>query len=123
MNLRKKWIHWWAILGLLMGLSVFVSSVFAAPQATTVSESSPQPQRYVLDNGMIVILQELHTAPVVALEVWVKAGSITEGEYSGSGISHYVEHLLFKGTEKRGVGDTGSRKKSGKEIPSKFICP
>lgn len=105
MKLRKKWIHWLAILGLLMGLSVFVSSVFAAPQAATISETRPQPQRYVLDNGMIVILQELHTAPVVALEVWVKAGSITEGEYSGSGISHYVEHVLFKGTEKRGVGE------------------
>ncbi|GAH70136.1 unnamed protein product, partial [marine sediment metagenome] len=46
MKLRKKWIHWLAILGLLMGLSVFVSSVFAAPQAATISETRPQPQRY-----------------------------------------------------------------------------
>ncbi|MFQ5835225.1 MAG: M16 family metallopeptidase [bacterium] len=103
--MKKRWIHWLVILGLLVGLSVFVSSVSAAPQAAAISENRPQPQRYVLDNGMIVILQELHTAPVVAWQVWVKAGSITEGEYSGSGISHYVEHMLFKGTKKRGVGE------------------
>ncbi len=105
MRVRKRWIHGLAILALSVNLCVFVSSIFAAPQAATISESSPQPQRYVLDNGMIVILEEIHTAPVVAWQVWVKAGSITEGEYSGSGISHYVEHLLFKGTEKRGVGE------------------
>jgi len=105
MKPRKRWIHGLAILGLLMSLSVFGLSVFAAPQAATVSESPPQPQRYVLDNGMVVILEEIHTAPVVAWQVWVKAGSITEGEYSGSGVSHYIEHMLFKGTERRGVGE------------------
>jgi len=105
MKPRKRWIHGLAILGLLMSLSVFGLSVFAAPQAATVSESPPQPQRYVLDNGMVVILEEIHTAPVVAWQAWVKAGSITEGEYSGSGVSHYIEHMLFKGTKKRGVGE------------------
>ncbi|MDI6794040.1 MAG: pitrilysin family protein [bacterium] len=61
--------------------------------------------RYVLDNGMVVILKEMHTAPVVALQMWVKAGAVTEEEYMGAGISHFVEHMLFKGTEKRGVGE------------------
>ncbi len=105
MKMRKRWIHWLAILGLLVGLSAVGSSVFAIPQAATISESYPQPQRYVLDNGMTVILEEIHTAPVVAWQAWVKAGSITEGEYSGSGVSHYIEHMLFKGTKKRGVGE------------------
>ncbi|MDI6703512.1 MAG: pitrilysin family protein [bacterium] len=62
-------------------------------------------KRYVLPNGMVVILREIHTAPVVALQVWVRAGSASEGEYLGTGISHYVEHMLFKGTSKRGVGE------------------
>lgn len=61
-------------------------------------------ERYVLDNGMVVILKEKPTAPVVNLQAWVKAGSITEGEYMGAGISHFIEHMLFKGTKKRGVG-------------------
>ncbi len=103
--MRKRRIHWLAILGLLVGLSVVFLPFFAGPQAATISESYPQPQRYVLDNGMTVILEEIHTAPVVAWQAWVKAGSITEGEYSGSGVSHYIEHMLFKGTKKRGVGE------------------
>ncbi|NQS89203.1 insulinase family protein [Patescibacteria group bacterium] len=102
---KKRWIHCLAILGLLVNLCVIVSFFFAFSQTAAISQNRPQPQRYVLDNGMTVILEEIHTAPVVALQVWVRAGSITEGEYSGSGISHYIEHMLFKGTEKRGVGE------------------
>ncbi|MFQ6066128.1 MAG: M16 family metallopeptidase [bacterium] len=105
MKMRKRWIHCLAISVLLVNLFVVVSSVFTASSTAGISENRPQPQRHVLDNGMVVILEEVHTAPVVAWQVWVKAGSITESEYSGSGISHYVEHMLFKGTEKRGVGE------------------
>lgn len=61
--------------------------------------------RYTLDNGLTVILKEVHSAPIIAFQMWVKAGSIHEGEYLGSGITHYIEHMLFKGTEKRKVGD------------------
>jgi len=72
------------------------------------------PVREVLDNGLTVILLEDHTAPVVTIQAWVKAGSITEGEYLGSGISHFVEHMLFKGTERRSVGQIGREvKESG----------
>jgi len=60
--------------------------------------------RYVLDNGMVVILEEKHSAPVVSAHAWIKAGSITEKKHMGAGISHFVEHMLFKGTEKRGIG-------------------
>ncbi len=67
--------------------------------------------REVLDNGMTVILQENHRAPVVTIQAWVGAGSITEGEYTGSGISHFVEHMLFKGTERRSVGRIGEEVK------------
>jgi len=77
----------------------------------SVSFSQPihagEPERFVLDNGLVVVLKEVHTAPLVALQLWVKTGSIHEGEYMGSGISHLVEHMLFKGTKRRGVGDIG----------------
>ncbi|MFA7577470.1 MAG: pitrilysin family protein [Candidatus Muiribacteriota bacterium] len=59
----------------------------------------------VLDNGLTVILKETHVVPMVAMEAWVRAGSITEGEKTGSGLSHYFEHMLFKGTKKRGPGE------------------
>ena len=61
--------------------------------------------RIVLDNGMICLIKEDHSAPVVSIQVWVGAGSIHEQEYLGSGLSHAIEHMTFKGTEKRSVGE------------------
>jgi zinc protease len=68
---------------------------------------SPSPSgvtRYALDNGLTVILQENHSVPVVAFNVWVRAGSAEETD-AESGIAHVHEHMLFKGTERRGVGE------------------
>ena len=65
------------------------------------------PSRYVLDNGMSVVLLENHRAPVVTIQAWVGAGNLTEAEFSASGISHFGEHMLFKGTERRSVGQIG----------------
>lgn len=61
-------------------------------------------RKYQLDNGLTVILEENHASPVVAVNVWVKTGSACEvdGEY---GLAHVHEHMLFKGTEKRKVGE------------------
>lgn len=62
-----------------------------------------EPQRLKLDNGLTVILAENHEAPVAAFQVWVRAGSIYEGstEY---GITHLIEHMIFKGTPRRPAG-------------------
>lgn len=57
--------------------------------------------RTVLDNGMICLVKEDASAPVVAIQIWVGTGSIHENEYLGAGISHGIEHMIFKGTEKR----------------------
>lgn len=59
------------------------------------------PDRTVLPNGLTVIAQEDRSAPLVSVQVWVKTGSIHEGDLLGAGLSHYLEHLLFKGTETR----------------------
>lgn len=60
--------------------------------------------RHVLDNGMVVLISEMPQSPTVAIYALVKTGSATEGKYLGMGISHFVEHMLFKGTKKRAVG-------------------
>ena len=57
-----------------------------------------------LDNGLTIIVREDHSAPVVSAQAWAKTGSIHEGEWLGAGLSHILEHMLFKGTESRGVG-------------------
>src|SRR5262245_9755958 len=62
------------------------------------------PQRYRLPNGLTVIVQPMHTAKVVALQAWVGVGSADEPD-DLAGIAHVFEHMLFKGTARRGVGE------------------
>ncbi|MEI7730152.1 MAG: pitrilysin family protein [Verrucomicrobiota bacterium] len=57
-----------------------------------------------LDNGLVLILREDHSAPVVSAQAWCKTGSIHEGRWLGAGLSHVLEHMLFKGTTTRGSG-------------------
>jgi zinc protease len=56
-----------------------------------------------LPNGLGVIVQEDHSAPVASVQVWVETGSIHEGRHLGGGLSHLLEHMLFKGTPSRGA--------------------
>lgn len=63
-----------------------------------------EPVRWVLDNGLKVLVAEDHSAPVVAVQVWVGTGSADELPHE-SGLAHVHEHMLFKGTARRGVGE------------------
>jgi zinc protease len=60
--------------------------------------------RLTLSNGLKVLVQEDHARKVATIQIWVKVGSADE-EKSERGISHLIEHMAFKGTEKRGVGE------------------
>lgn len=65
---------------------------------------SGQVHEYSLDNGMRVIVKEDHRAPVVVSQVWYRIGS--SYEHAGiTGISHVLEHMMFKGTDKHGPGE------------------
>jgi zinc protease len=55
-----------------------------------------------LANGLSVLVQSDFTAPVVSLQFWCGTGSIHEGAWLGAGMSHLLEHLMFKGTPTRG---------------------
>ncbi len=57
-----------------------------------------------LANGLTIIVREDHSAPVVSAQAWCKTGSIDEGKWLGAGLSHVLEHMLFKGTTTRGAG-------------------
>ncbi len=59
---------------------------------------------FELDNGMEVVVIEDHRAPAVVHMVWYRAGSADEPRGS-SGVAHFLEHLLFKGTEKLEPGE------------------
>ena len=56
-----------------------------------------------LPNGMKLILREDHAHPLVALDLWIETGSADDPP-DASGVAHLLEHMLFKGTTKRGVG-------------------
>ncbi|MCY4641383.1 MAG: pitrilysin family protein [Gammaproteobacteria bacterium] len=74
---------------LLLGLAVFCNA-YASMEST---------REITLDNGMKVIVKEDHRAPVVVSQVWYRVGSAQE--HNGiTGVSHLLEHMMFKGTEK-----------------------
>ncbi|MBS1301908.1 pitrilysin family protein [Loktanella sp. SALINAS62] len=73
-----------------------VLTVFAT--ATTAQDAPDDVTTYTLDNGMEVVVIEDHRAPVVVHMVWYRAGSADE-PIGQSGVAHFLEHLLFKGTD------------------------
>ncbi|MFO7726148.1 MAG: pitrilysin family protein [Oceanipulchritudo sp.] len=63
------------------------------------------PESIVLDNGLQLVFQEVPEHPVVSTQVWIRTGSIHEEGALGSGLSHFLEHMLFKGSERRRPGE------------------
>ena len=57
-----------------------------------------------LENGVEVVLKENRFTPAVAIQIWVGVGSMHE-KPEERGMAHFLEHMLFKGTEKRAVGE------------------
>ena len=70
-------------------------------------ESKNPVKRVKLKNGLSVLLIENHKSPVVSVQMWVKTGSADEGK-GEEGISHFIEHLVFKGTDKFAMGEIAS---------------
>jgi len=58
-------------------------------------------ERTVLPNGLTVLVKPDASAELASVQVWVKTGSLHEGTHLGAGLSHYLEHMLFKGTARR----------------------
>src|SRR5215216_1177279 len=67
--------------------------------------------RTLLPNGLTVLIQEDHSAPVVAILTYVKAGYFDETDEE-NGLAHALEHMFFKGTEKRGASEIAKETKA-----------
>src|SRR5256714_5311149 len=61
-------------------------------------------RRTVLDNGFVVLTKEVHTSPIVTSMIWYRVGSRNE-ELGQTGKSHFLEHMLFKGTDRFRKGE------------------
>ena len=97
-------------LALSLGLLVPVAAA-----AQTTGQPADQPDNgahdavtsFTLDNGMEVVVIEDHRAPAVTHMVWYRAGAADEWQ-GASGVAHFLEHLLFKGTDTLEPGEFSS---------------
>src|SRR5215471_18888942 len=70
----------------------------------TLREDQGQATKVILKNGLTVLVREQQAIPLASVTTYVKAGYFDEDDRI-SGISHVIEHMFFKGTSKRGVGE------------------
>ena len=82
---------------ILAAVTVLSFSAFAAAGKSSVTET-------ILENGMKVLIKTDHRAPVVVAQVWYRIGSSYEPD-GITGVSHVLEHMMFKGTEKYPNGE------------------
>jgi zinc protease len=81
--------------------AVFVIALFAVAAQAGVP---PAVHEFTLDNGLKVVVRPDHRAPVVVSQVWYRVGS--SYEHDGiTGLSHMLEHMMFKGTEGLAPGE------------------
>ena len=60
--------------------------------------AGPLPERHLLANGLEVIYSHRPGIGLCSVQAWVRTGSMHEGRWEGAGLSHYLEHMVFKGT-------------------------
>src|SRR5256884_8546723 len=65
--------------------------------------------KWILSNGLTIIVQEDRSAPVASVQAWCATGSIYEDQHVGAGLSHILEHMLFKGTKTRGKNEIAQK--------------
>jgi zinc protease len=66
-------------------------------------------QKWMLPNGLTIIVQEDRSAPVASVQAWCATGSICEDQHLGAGLSHILEHMLFKGTKTRSTNQIAQK--------------
>lgn len=93
-----------AALAFVAGLSLIAPALAQSDTAIDSAGETDQVTHFTLDNGMDVVIVEDHRAPVVVQMVWYRAGSADE-KPGASGVAHFLEHLLFKGTETLAPGE------------------
>src|SRR3954454_19852591 len=94
--------HRFAALLFALLIPAFAVSVTGALAQTTVT--SAPPTTFTLGNGLQVLLIPDHRTPVVTQMIWYKVGSADETP-GKSGLAHFLEHLMFKGTAKHPAGE------------------
>src|SRR6202041_410682 len=84
---------------LLSKLPMLILALAGAVTCAARAQAAPTVTDFKLDNGLEVVVVPDHRAPVVTHMIWYKVGAADETP-GKSGLAHYLEHLMFKGTEK-----------------------
>jgi zinc protease len=88
----------------LRGLvAVTATALVLVSGQTPAQDGLVKPQRYTLPNGVVLIVQEHRASNVASLQLWLRVGGRDEAP-AELGLSHYLEHMLFKGTPTRPPG-------------------
>jgi len=91
----------------LGALSWLLTAGIAAGSEDAMTDNTPVLE-YGLSNGLTLLTKEVHAAPVISVFIWYKVGS--RNEVPGqSGLAHFLEHMLFKGTQKFPKGEISRR--------------
>jgi len=77
--------------------------------SSTITFPPSTAQKWILPNGLTIIVQEDHGAPVASVQAWCATGSIYEDQHLGAGLSHILEHMLFKGTKTRSTNQIAQK--------------
>jgi zinc protease len=88
----------------LRRLSIFSMAILASALPVSFARAEPRATEFTLSNGLDVVVIPDHRAPVVTHMIWYKVGSADEPK-GVSGIAHFLEHLMFKSTDKIAVGE------------------
>lgn len=89
-------------LTLFLGLSILILN--SPPSAAAEGSIFKPYTKVTLENGLTIIVKEVHSTSIAAIDIRVAVGAVNESP-EVAGISHFVEHMLFKGTGRRGVGE------------------
>ncbi len=84
---------------------VVLSSLFTSITAVPAAAADDSVRRFELPNGLLAVIHSSHKARTVSVHLAVRTGSSDEAEWLGYGLSHFVEHMLFKGTPNRKAGE------------------
>lgn len=93
-SVARRWLPFVALLLLGTAAEASASSLYDLPRPDTAT----------LENGMEIVVIPDHRSPVVTHMVWYRTGAADEPP-GKSGIAHFLEHMMFKGTEKHGIGE------------------
>ena len=97
----KRWAAFSALFSAFMLSTADLKAAPPADSSVAITAPPTTAQKWVLPDGLTIIVQEDRSAPVASVQAWCATGSINEDQHIGAGLSHILEHMLFKGTKKR----------------------